>query len=277
MMTIARALCEAAALLASDEGRIDVELLLAQVLRRPRSWLLAHDRDQLEPDSRALFSALVERRRQGEPVAYLLGHRGFWSLDLAVTQDTLIPRPETERLVELALERLPNAQSASVLDLGTGTGAIALALASERPKLKLTAVDVDARALAVAAKNAARLGLDRVRFLRSDWYSAVAGERYAMIVANPPYLAEDDPHLGQGDLRHEPRLALVSGRDGLGAIRQIVVQATGHLDPGGWLLVEHGWTQGGAVHALMVLAGFSEVACFTDLEGRERVTAGRGF
>lgn len=277
MATIGQVLRDVAAVLTGDEGRAEAELLLAQVLRRPRSWLLAHDRDQLEPESRARFSALIERRRQGEPVAYLLGHRGFWSLDLAVTADTLIPRSETERLVELALERLPIAQPASVLDLGTGTGAIALALASERPDLKITAVDVDARALAVAAKNAARLGLDRVRFLRSDWYSAVAGERYVLIAANPPYLAEDDPHLGRGDLRHEPRLALASGRDGLDAIRQIVVQAAGHLDPGGWLLVEHGWNQGDAVRALMVAAGLSEIACFTDLEGRERVTAGRGF
>ena len=244
-------------------------------MQRSRAWLVAHDRDPLEPEPRARFSALLARRRDGEPVAHILGRRGFWSLDLAVTADTLIPRPETERLVELALERLPVGQVADVLDLGTGTGAIALAIASERPEAAVTAVDVDARALAVAGKNAARLGLGRIQFLRSDWFSAVAGERYRLIVANPPYLAEDDPHLSTGDLRHEPRLALVSGQDGLDAIRRIVAQAPGHLSPGGWLLLEHGMSQGEAARELLRAAGFEQVSTATDIEGRERVSLGR--
>lgn len=275
MTTVGQALRAAAAALPGDEAHAEAEMLLAQALQQSRAWLVAHDRDALEPEPRARFSALLARRRAGEPVAHILGQRGFWSLDLAVTADTLIPRPETERLVELALERLPFAQSSEVLDLGTGTGAIALAIASERPDAAITAVDADARALAVAGKNAARLGLGRIRFLRSDWFSAVAGERFRLIVANPPYLAEDDPHLATGDLRHEPRLALVSGPDGLDAIRRIVGQAPGHLAPGGWLLLEHGMDQGGAVRELLRTAGFTLVSTATDIEGRDRVTLGQ--
>ncbi len=275
MTTVGQALRAAAAALPGDEARAEAEMLLAQALQQSRAWLVAHDRDALEHEPRARFSALLARRRAGEPVAHILGQRGFWSLDLAVTADTLIPRPETERLVELALERLPFAQSSEVLDLGTGTGAIALAIASERPDAAITAVDADARALAVAGKNAARLGLGRIRFLRSDWFSAVAGERFRLIVANPPYLAEDDPHLATGDLRHEPRLALVSGPDGLDAIRRIVRQAPGHLAPDGWLLLEHGMDQGGAVRELLRTAGFTLVSTATDIEGRDRVTLGQ--
>lgn len=275
MTTVGQALRDATAALPGEESRAEAEMLLAQALRQSRAWLVAHDQDPLEPEPRARFSVLLARRRDGEPVAHILGHRGFWSFDLAVTADTLIPRPETERLVELALERLPLAQSTAVLDLGTGTGAIALAIASERPEARVTAVDVDARALTVAARNAARLGMARINFLRSDWFSAVAGERFRLIVANPPYLAEDDPHLATGDLRHEPRLALVSGRDGLDAIRRIVEQAPAHLAPGGWLLVEHGMDQGGAARDLLRAAGFTLVSTARDIEGRDRVTLGQ--
>ena len=274
MATVAQALRDAAASLTGAESRSEAELLLAHAVQQPRVWLIAHDRDELEPDAQLRFAGFLQRRQRGEPVAQIVGQRGFWSLDLVVTTDTLIPRAETERLVELALQHLPNDKSARVLDLGTGAGAIALAIASERPDSEVTAVDMDARTLAVAQKNAARLGLDRVRFLRSDWFSALAGEIFTMIVSNPPYIAADDPHLGQGDLRYEPRLALASGPDGLNAIRRIVAEAPSHLVSGGALLIEHGWKQGEAARALMTAAGFAEVVTHTDLENRERVTAG---
>jgi release factor glutamine methyltransferase len=274
MTTVAQALRDAAAVLAGSEARAEAELLLAHCLHQPRAWLLAHDRDELDPEARAHCQALIERRRRGEPVAYILGHGGFWSLDLVVTTDTLIPRPETELLVELTLARLPVGRASRVLDLGTGSGAIALAVAHERPEAIVTAVDLDARTLAVAAKNAARLGLARVRFLRSDWFSAMAGETFDFIVSNPPYVAEDDPHLAAGDLRHEPKLALASGLDGLDAVRRIVAEAPYHLDSGGNLLIEHGWTQGVAVRALFAAAGFVDADTATDLEGRDRVTSG---
>jgi release factor glutamine methyltransferase len=275
MTTVARALQEATLALARDDGRTEAELLLAQLLQCTRAWLVAHDHDVLEIEARTKFFALVDRRCRGEPVAHILGRRGFWTLDLVVTADTLIPRPETERLVELALDQLPMANPVRVLDLGTGTGAIALAIASERPRAEVTAVDADARALAIARKNAARLGLQRVRFLRSDWFSAIAGETFNLIATNPPYLAEADPHLAEGDLRFEPRHALASGPDGLDAIRSIVAAAPLHLYANGALLIEHGWRQGDAVRAFMATAGFAEVGTATDLEGRERVTTGR--
>lgn len=275
MATVAQALRDAAASLAGAESRGEAELLLAHALQQPRVWLLAHDRDELETEARLRFAGFLQRRQRGEPVAQIVGQRGFWSLDLVVTTDTLIPRAETERLVELALQHLPSDKSARVLDLGTGTGAIALAIASARPDIEVTAVDVDARTLAVAQKNAARLGLDRVRFLRSDWFSALVGDRFDMIVANPPYIADDDPHLDEGDLRYEPRLALASGPDGLDAIRCIVAEAPSHLVSGGVLLIEHGWKQGAAVRALMIEAGFAKVVTHTDLENRERVTQGK--
>ncbi len=260
--------------LARDDGRTEAELLLAQLLQCPRAWLVAHDHDVLEIEARTKFFAWVDRRCRGEPVAHILGRRGFWTLDLVVTSDTLIPRPETERLVELALDQLPMIHPARVLDLGTGTGAIALAIASERAHAVVTAVDADARALAIARKNAARLGLERVRFLRSDWFSAIAGETFNLIATNPPYLAEDDTHLAEGDLRFEPRHALASGPDGLDAIRSIVATAPFHLSANGALLIEHGWAQGDAVRTFMTTAGFAEVGTATDLEGRERVTTG---
>ena len=207
-------------------------------------------------------------------MAQITGHRGFWSLELAVTPDTLIPRPETELLVELALERLPVAEMGQVLDLGTGTGAIALAIASERPLVDVSAVDVSEAALAVARANAAAAGLP-LRLLQGDWFEPVAGDVYRMIVSNPPYIPEGDPHLEQGDLRFEPRSALASGADGLDAIRLIAGKAPTHLLPGGWLLVEHGHDQGAAVRALFQAQGFARVETARDLERRERVTRGQ--
>lgn len=274
MTTLAHAIRDAASRLAGEEARLEAELLLAHALQRPRSWFYAHAGDVLAPEEVQAFEALLRRRDHGEPVAQIVGHRGFWSLDLAVTADTLIPRPETELLVELALEHLPAEQMGQVLDLGTGTGAIALAIASERPLVDVTAVDMSQGALDVAAANAQDAGLP-LRLLLGDWFAPVAGEVFRMIVSNPPYIAEGDPHLLQGDLRFEPRSALASGVDGLDAIRRIVADASAHLLPDGWLLIEHGHDQGAAVRSLFTAAGFLRVSTARDLEGRERVTMGR--
>ncbi|WP_460453822.1 peptide chain release factor N(5)-glutamine methyltransferase [Arenimonas aestuarii] len=274
MTTLANAIREAASRLPGDEARLEAELLLAHALERPRSWFYAHSGDVLDGSQARAFDALLRRREGGEPVAQITGHRGFWSLELAVTPDTLIPRPETELLVELALERLPPAEMGQVLDLGTGTGAIALAIASERPLVDVSAVDVSEAALGVARANAVDAGLP-LRLLQGDWFEPVAGDVYRMIVSNPPYIAENDPHLGQGDLRFEPRSALASGADGLDAIRLIVSGAPTHLLPGGWLLVEHGHDQGAAVRSLFQSQGFAQVATARDLERRERVTHGQ--
>jgi len=272
--TLANAIRDAASRLPGDAARLEAELLLAHAMDRPRSWFYAHASDVLaEPDAEA-FEALVKRRMHGEPVALITGHRGFWSLELAVTADTLIPRPETELLVELALERMPRTEPLRVLDMGTGTGAIALAIATERPLADVTATDASEAALAVAEGNAREAGLP-VRFLPGDWYGAVPRENFDLVLSNPPYIADGDPHLGQGDLRFEPRSALASGVDGLDAIRAISAGAPRHLAPGGWLLVEHGFDQGAAVRALFVLAGLEQVATERDLEHRDRVTLGR--
>lgn len=263
-----------AARLARAQARFEAELLLCHAVGKTRSWLFAHAEERPTREQRAAFDALIARRLQGEPVAYLIGQRGFWTLDLAVQPGVLIPRPETELLVEQTLARLPADREVALVDLGTGSGAIALAVASERPRAQVTAVDISAQALAVAQRNAERAALGNVRFVQGDWLMPLAGKTFDLIVSNPPYLAEDDPHLQQGDLRSEPRLALVSGRDGLDAIRRIVGEAPAHLHPGGWLLLEHGWTQGEAVRALLRAAGFDEVATVRDLEERERVSLG---
>ncbi|WP_240126445.1 peptide chain release factor N(5)-glutamine methyltransferase [Thermomonas alba] len=254
---------------------IDRELLLAEALGRSRGWLYAHPEAAVPAPAQARFEALLARRQAGEPVAYLLGRQGFWSLELEVGPATLIPRPETECLVELALARLPAGQPLRVADLGTGSGAIALALARERPQARIVATDASVAALAVARRNAERLGLGRVEFRQGDWLAPLCGERFDLIASNPPYIEAGDPHLTQGDLRFEPPAALASGADGLDAIRVIVRDAGRHLHPGGWLLLEHGWNQGAAVRGLLEAAGFVEVATERDLEGRDRVSLGR--
>lgn len=272
---IRQLLAEAARDLPGVEGRHEAELLLLHVLGRERGWLFAHATDLIDPASAAAFAGLLQRRLAGEPVAYLLGRRGFWTLDLAVSPDTLIPRPETERLVELALERLPEDTPLRVADLGTGSGAIALALARERPQARVLATDMSAGALAVASGNARAHGLDNVAFREGSWHAPLAGERFDLIASNPPYIASGDPHLARGDLRFEPASALASGDDGLDDIRVIIEGAQAHLLPGGWLLLEHGWDQGGAIRALLDAAGFVEVATAVDLEQRDRVSLGR--
>lgn len=253
--------------------RLEAELLLVHVLNKPRSWLIAHADDALDDAHAAAFAALVQRRHDGEPVAYITGHRGFWSLELEVTPATLIPRPETELLVELALARLP--ATGRVVDLGTGSGAIALAIARERPKATVMATDASLDALAVAQRNAARLGLAHVGFTHGDWFAPLAGERFDLIVSNPPYIEADDPHLAQGDLRFEPATALASGPDGLDDIRRIVEGAREHLEAGGWVMMEHGWNQGDAVRDVLSMAGYRDVFTAKDLEQRDRVTGAR--
>ncbi|RZA21263.1 MAG: peptide chain release factor N(5)-glutamine methyltransferase [Lysobacteraceae bacterium] len=264
--------------LAEARGAIDAadaELLLAHALGKPRSWLFAHASDVVDADGLARFRALSQRRMAGEPVAYLTGTQGFWTLELEVSPATLIPRPETELLVELALARIVVDARARIADLGTGSGAIALAIARERPRAQVLATDASEPALAVARGNAARNGISNVEFRLGDWFAPLAGEQFDLIASNPPYIAEGDPHLAEGDLRFEPPTALASGSDGLEAIRCIVSAASDHLRSGGWLLLEHGWEQGAAVRTLLAAAGFIDVATARDIEGRERTSLGR--
>ena len=258
----------------SDTPALDAELLLAHVLGKPRSYLLTWPERELSAQQYAAFDALLQRRKRGEPVAYLLGNQGFWSLELQVNADTLIPRPDTERLVEVALQLGP-LHPARVLDLGTGTGAIALALAAERSQWQLTGVDRMPGAVALADSNRQRLKLGNAQFLVSDWFSALSGQRFDLIVSNPPYIAADDPHLQQGDVRFEPASALVSGADGLEDIRNIIATAPGFLASAGWLLLEHGWQQAETVRDLLEQGGFTEVQSWRDLGGHQRVSGGR--
>ncbi|SEQ95015.1 [protein release factor]-glutamine N5-methyltransferase [Azotobacter beijerinckii] len=258
----------------SPSPRLDAEWLLAAALGKPASYLRTWPEREVPAEVAARFAADLARRRAGEPVAYILGRQGFWSLDLEVAPATLIPRPDTELLVETALALLP-ATPAAVLDLGTGTGAIALALAAERPAWRLTGVDRVAEAVELAERNRRRLGLGNSAFLQSDWFSALDGRRFELIASNPPYIAADDPHLVLGDLRFEPASALVAGADGLDDIRRIVAAAPDHLAAGGWLLLEHGFEQAGAVRALLAAGGFGEVHSRRDLGGHERISLGR--
>ncbi len=256
---------------------VDAHVLLAHVLGVDRAWLIAHATDALPRDRADAFFALAKRRREGEPVAYLTGRREFHGLDLAVTPAVLVPRPETETLVEVVLERLPADRATLVADLGTGSGAIALAIASERPLARVIATDASAEALDVARANAARLGLANVSFARGDWVEALPPDTPPLdaIAANPPYVAEGDSHLGQGDLRHEPVSALTPGGDGLDALRTIVAGAPARLAPGGFLAVEHGYDQSDEVRALFEAAGFEAIVARRDLAGIPRVVAGR--
>jgi len=258
------------------DARLEVQYLLQHALHKPRAWLLAHPEEMLPEAQFTDYQKLLQRRLHGEPVAYILGEREFFGLDFKVTPATLIPRPETELLVELALQRIAPQSSCRVLDLGTGSGAIALTLAHERPLAEVTAVDASAVALEVARENGRRLGIGNVHFLRSDWFAALAHERnFDLIASNPPYVAEDDPHLRQGDLPAEPQSALVSGLDGLDDIRHIVSRASGYLRPGGWLLLEHGYDQAAQVRKLLQQAGFEDAFSAHDLSGIERASGGR--
>jgi release factor glutamine methyltransferase len=307
ILTHDKATLQAVLGLDSGTARIEVQILLQQVLGVSRAHLLAHPEQVLNEAQAAAYRELLQRRLAGEPLAYILGEREFFGLNFRVTPATLIPRPDTELLVELALEKIPSPPAPDettshstkpasgqvvgylpqegeggrqagrgfrVLDLGTGSGAIALAIAHARPEAEVTAVDASPEALEVARENARRLNIANTRLLRSDWFSALAGERFDLIVSNPPYIAKNDAHLAQGDLRFEPRGALASGADGLDDIRRIVADAKQHLDPGGWLLFEHGYDQAARARELLGTAGYVEVFSARDLAGIERVSGG---
>jgi release factor glutamine methyltransferase len=259
MPTVRAALNQARA---AGVARLDAQLLLGHLLGRPREWLLAHDETALPDAAAAAWPAWLARRAGGEPLAYIVGEREFCGLRLKVTPAVLVPRPETELLVSWALELLPSAPSADVVDLGTGSGAIALALKSARPALRITASDASAQALAVACDNADRLGLD-LECLQGDWWAPLAGRRFGLALANPPYIAGADPHLAA--LGHEPRSALTPEGDGLAALRTLVEGAPGHLLPGAWLLLEHGHDQGDAVRRLLSCRGFERAQTRADL------------
>jgi release factor glutamine methyltransferase len=254
---------------------VDAKALLAHVVGSNRAWLAAHEGDALTPAQAEAFFALCRRRVNGEPVAYVTGTREFWGLELAVTPDVLIPRPETETLVEFALAKLPRDRPVRVLDMGTGSGAIALALAHDRPNAAVLATDNSDAALAVAQGNAQRLLLTNVTFSAANWYTGIPPEHWDLIASNPPYVGVGDSYLKEGDLRFEPASALSSGPDGLAALRVIVGGARDRLVPGGWLVVEHGHDQSEAVRELLRAAGFSDVSASRDLAGIARVAAGR--
>ena len=340
--TIKTTLASAAKLLNTEEAALEARLLLQHVLNVNRAWLIAHEGDALQANNHAAFEALVKRRLNGEPIAYILGYREFYGLKLKVSADTLIPRPDTETLVEAALARVPpspqpsptgrgsdgscaevknnaaesggdplrgndgdggsnnskcnqsraprnlalsslslreraegEGYNATLLDLGTGTGAIALALAHNRPQAFVTATDASDGALKIAQENAQNLGITNIKFTKSNWFGALQNEKFDMIVSNPPYIMQDDIHLKQGDLRFEPVSALVSGADGLHDIKHIIANAPQHLNPHGWLLLEHGYDQATRVSALLKQAGFSEIETVKDLGGNDRVTLGR--
>lgn len=275
--SIAALLAAASAQLAelSDSARLDAEVLLAHALGKPRAYLHTWPERTPAPAAIRAFAALHARRLAGEPIAYIIGQREFWSLNLAINPNTLIPRPETELLVELALARLPHDRFCTVADLGTGSGAIALALAHERGNARVIATDTSWEALALARRNAEHLSLANIDLRHGDWYEALHGERCALIVSNPPYITSGDPHLKRGDVRYEPRLALDGGADGLDAIRAIVACAPAHLEPGGWLLLEHGHDQGERVPELLRAAGFLDVSDHRDGAGWARVSTAR--
>ena len=255
------------------EARLEARVLAAFAWEVAPAWLLAHDTDAVPAAQAAAFDTVLSRRLAGEPVAYLTGRREFFGRPFLVTPDVLIPRPETELLVELALTRIAPGQAAALLDLGTGSGCIAITLARERPNARVTAVDRSAAALAVARRNAALLDAD-VEFLTSDWFAALAGRRFDCIVGNPPYVAAADPHLARGDVRFEPAGALAAGPDGLDDLRHLIGAARDHLTPGGLLLLEHGYDQAPAVRALLVAHGYAHPRSWTDLAGIERVSGG---
>jgi release factor glutamine methyltransferase len=270
----ARRLCAGTPAAIAANASLEAGVLLAHALRTTRARLLSHAESAVGAAAERRYRALIERRASGEPLAYLTGTREFWSLPLRVTPAVLVPRPETELLVERALA-LRAVGSARVAELGTGSGAIALALVSERPHWQVTATDLSADALAVARANAAHLALTGIDFRRGSWFEPLAGERFDLILSNPPYIASDDPALADPALAHEPRLALTPGADALACLRAIAREAPRHLEAGGWLLLEHGATQAAALRHELVLAGLRSVRSHRDLAGHERMTEGQ--
>ena len=259
----------------SDTPQLDCELLLCHVIDKDRTWLRTWPDNQVSPTHQTLFKSLLDQRIKGTPIAYITGSRGFWSMDLNVSSDTLIPRPETELLVEIAL-KLGLPSQACGLDLGTGSGAIALALASERSDMQWFAVDAQLGAVELAQDNCNQQQLSNVSIFQSNWFDAIKQQdnKFDLIVSNPPYIAKDDPHLSQGDVRFEPKTALVSGVDGLDDIKVIVSQSSMYLNTNGWLVLEHGYNQGKAVRDLMLLAGFTKVTTKQDYNNLDRITLG---
>lgn len=262
-------------LAASPTPRLDAEVLVMHVTGLTRAQLITRAAEPLTPDPQSRLEALLARRARGEPIAYLTGAREFWSMELRVTPAVLIPRPETELLVEQALALIPKEAAWTLADLGTGSGAVALALARERPRCRVIATDASEAALAVARANAQRLGLRNIEFRHGEWLAPLAGLTLDLVVSNPPYVADGDPHLDQGDLRFEPRAALVAGRDGLDALRTIAADARERLKPGGWLLLEHGQEQRLAVRGILQANHYCDLRCHTDLAGLDRVSVGR--
>jgi len=258
----------------AESAAFEAQLLLQSVLNVNRAWLIAHENDDLDEKLNGLFQTHIARRLNGEPIAYILGKREFYGLELIVTPDTLIPRPDTEILVEVALAKILQ-DKINVLDLGTGTGAIALAIAKNRPQANLIAVDASSAALQVATKNAQQLALTNVEFILSNWFENLNDMRFDVIVSNPPYIAQNDVHLSQGDLRFEPASALASGADGLNDIRQIVANSLIYLKPQGWLMLEHGYDQAAQVQDLMADTGLVNIETFKDFGGNDRVTIGK--
>ncbi|UWU01880.1 peptide chain release factor N(5)-glutamine methyltransferase [Proteus vulgaris] len=261
-------------LMESDTPKRDAEILLGHVTQRARTYLIAFNETLLSQDELAQLSQLLARRVKGEPIAYLVGEREFWSLPLKVSPATLIPRPDTECLVEKALEKLPS-KPTNILDLGTGTGAIALAMASERPDCHIIGVDFQAQAVALAQENATHLALNNTEFMESCWFSSLSGYQFGMIISNPPYIDENDEHIHQGDIRFEPLTALVAGKNGFADIEIIIETAHQFLTDKGWLLLEHGWDQGEGVRKIFTDKGYCCVETFRDYGGNERVTVGR--
>ena len=274
-VSIKQLLEQATRRLNTESARLDAEVLLAHVLQQPRSHFHAWPEKLLPAESREQFDQLLQRRLKGEPVAYLTGKREFWSLALSVNTDTLIPRPETETLVAQALRRIPADQPQLIADLGTGSGAIALAIARERPHCRIIATDIDEAAIETARLNAQRLDIHSIVFHTGDWCEPLTGMQLDMIVSNPPYIAESDPHLLSGDVRFEPRTALAAGAQGMDELRRIARCAVNYLQAGGWLLMEHGYDQGLLAQQLLEGTGFTEVIDYTDDAGQDRVIAGR--
>lgn len=276
-MTLNDAIVAATAQLkdSSPTPALDAQVLLAHSLGQNRTYIIAHARDTLDPDTKARYEQLVTKRAEGIPIAYLTGQQEFWSLPISVSPDTLIPRPETELLVELALEKIPDKKNFSLADIGTGSGAIALAIASERKNIRITASDDSSAAIATAVENAKHLGFENIEFAEGSLLEPFSDKRFDLIVSNPPYIPESDPHLNEGDVRFEPRSALAAGPDGLNAIRQIIKDAGLYLVPGGWLMIEHGYDQEEPVESLFRQAGFDEIECYRDLAGQPRVTIAR--
>jgi release factor glutamine methyltransferase len=277
VVSLGTALKNAIAALAasSPTPRLDAEVLVMHVCRIGRSELITHSETALTGEQHHKLEGLLERRKRGEPIAYLTGTREFWSMEFNITPATLIPRPETELLVEKALERIPHDAQWAIADLGTGSGAIALAIARERPRCRVIATDNSPAALEVARSNAKKFGLTNVELRAGDWFVPLGGETLDMIVSNPPYIRAGDPHLKQGDVRFEPATALVSGTDGLDAIRHIARHAREFLKPGGWLLFEHGWDQADGIGDYLRQQGYRDIVCHTDLTGHARVAGAR--